>query len=83
MFLRYLILAAKEIHTTTSKVQAQVEEIEKWIKKLKRNFGIGLTAISVIKEAAGSAKDFFANWQDNRGTKKNDEIIDFDKEDPE
>jgi len=83
MFMYYLILAAKEIHTASSIVQKQVEEIEKWIKRLKRNFGVGLAVVGLIKEAAGSAKDFFSNWQEKNSAKKEDifETFDTDNED--
>jgi len=77
-FLFYLVQAAKEIKVAAEIIRSRAHKIDKWFRDFKRNFGIGMAAMTIVKEAAHSAKDFFANWQaskesetDNQGERDN------------
>jgi|GEM_PF-5210836 len=62
-FMYYLIQAVREVKQASSLLLDQVRVVEKWIKQIRRNLSVGFAVAGVVKEAAGSAKEFFDHWR--------------------
>lgn len=70
IFLYHLILAARDLRATADLAKRQVMEIKDLVDNLKSGFGVAGLLLTTIKEAVGSAKDFFANHSNKKSSKK-------------
>ncbi len=70
IFFYHLILAARDLRATASLAKKQLVEIKELVDNLKSGFGIAGLLVTTIKEAACSAKDFFANYSSKKSSKK-------------